>query len=114
QIIPFTGIERKTALYGVLDPVKITAINDAGGTSLLHYKKYKPSVPKHNYRYPIRIDETLRYVDEHLAANGAFRSASEICEIPLVPDPGKVPPVDPYPWTDGTPWPGSTSRAAID
>ena len=112
QIIPFTGIERKTALYGVLDAVKITAINDAREGNFF-YKKYRPSATKRNYRYPIQIPETLRYIDEHLQRKGAFRSASEICEIPLVPDPAQLS-ADPYPWSESVSSLPDTTRATVD
>lgn len=98
QIIPFTGIERKTALYGVLRPVKITAINDSSGSGYT-YKTYNPanSTPL-TFRYPIEIPKTLNAFDDRFATNGVFRSASEICDIFLIPDPS-LPATPPYPWT---------------
>jgi len=100
KIIPFTGIERKTALYGVLKPVKITAINDT--PSSFSYKTYyAPVAAPVTYRYPIEISETLRAFDDRFATNGVFKSASEICDIFLIPDPS-IPtddPTRPYPWT---------------
>jgi len=98
QIIPFTGISRFTALYGVLEGVKITALND-GASGLAHYKKTRGgSSLSVNYRYAINIPETLSLVKERFATNGVYKSASEICEIPLLPDPSRNT-GDPHPWS---------------
>jgi len=96
QIVPFVGIQRKSGLYGVLDAVKVTAINDTP----LNYKRANNAVPiAQTFRYPINIPETLKYFDSRFSTNGVFRSASEICDILLIPDPTASPAAAPYPTT---------------
>ncbi len=81
QIAPFTYIRRATALRGVLKSVRITAIpNTAAAT----YKSGISAV----LRKEVDADETLRAFEERFAdpaKGGIFRSASEICDMPLVP-----------------------------
>ena len=89
QIVPFTYITRSTALRGVLKPVKITTIpkSDAG--------TYKIANSAGVYRRALNLDETLRGFearfdapvdDNWIGDAGAFRSASEICDMFLVPE----------------------------
>ena len=87
QIIPFTGIERSTALHGALYPVRVMAIRSSTGRSLLPYKQWGSSA-RLTYRYPINVPETLQYFQDRFADSASghvFKSASEICEIPLIP-----------------------------
>jgi len=80
QIAPFTYFKRTTALRALLKSERVTAIptSDAG--------KYKGGSAG-NYRFEIDADETLKAFDKRFAAgtNKPFRSASEICELYLVP-----------------------------
>jgi uncharacterized protein (TIGR02600 family) len=85
QILPFTYIERSTALQGVLRGVRIPVISgDAGNI-------YKNTATMPNIRKEINIEETIkaftqRFEDRSAFRSGnTFRSASEICEMPLVP-----------------------------
>ncbi len=75
QLAPFTYITRATALHGVLKSTRITAIqtgtNPKSGAPLL--------------RLPIDADETTRGFAKRFADLGVFRSASEICDMFLVP-----------------------------
>ena len=87
EIIPFTGIERSTALHGALYPVRVTAIRSSTNRSLLSYKDWAAPV-RLTYRYPVNVPETLKSFQDRFADNTnghVFKSASEICEIPLVP-----------------------------
>jgi len=112
QLIPFTGIERSTALHGVLQSVKITAFNN-GTSGIRHYKKSggsgagnKGSAYLCTLRYPIDIPQTLRsFETRYQSAGKVFLTPSEICDIPLVPDVTTPPPdpTYPYPWPDATP-----------
>ena len=80
QIAPFTYIRRATALHGVLKSVRVTAIpNNAMST----YKTGINTV----LRKQVDADETLKAFDERFddAKVGMFRSASEICDMQLVP-----------------------------
>jgi uncharacterized protein (TIGR02600 family) len=110
QIAPFTYIKRDTGLRAVLKSVKITALNPdqpdaaiAGSTLIYNYKNggdcgyndaafggdvnagigggYGISV-----RRNIDLDNTLRQLEDgRFALNKPFISASEICDIPLLP-----------------------------
>lgn len=88
QIVPFTYINRSTAMRGVLKSVKITAIPKGD------YKIYKTSNGG-DYRKSLNLDETLRGFENRfketagpgwIGDTGAFRSASEICDMFLVPE----------------------------
>jgi uncharacterized protein (TIGR02600 family) len=97
QIAPFSYIKRSTALRGVLYPEKITAVPTSnaylftlnpngingvdmwGGTNLFF-----------NYRYNIDRDATMTLFEDRFSTNGVFLTASQICEMPLVPKPEDV------------------------
>lgn len=89
QIVPFTDITRKTGLYGVMKSAKITAIPTGSGTSLMaNYKSaYNMNTlhPSVSTRLNIDIAETLKDFDTKFGNNDIFRSASQICEMFLVP-----------------------------
>jgi uncharacterized protein (TIGR02600 family) len=82
QIAPFTYIKRSTALQAVLRSTKVGAIPTADG------KKYKSNPAFANpvaYRMNIDLDRTLLAFDDRFNQNQPFRSASEICQMFLVP-----------------------------
>jgi uncharacterized protein (TIGR02600 family) len=92
QILPFTYIKRSTAVQAALHTEWLTAIpngrmSDQGrksggpGTSA-------PSRDARNSRWPLNLNTntgTLRGFEDRFAGNDIFRSAAEICSIPLVP-----------------------------
>ncbi len=89
QIVPFTYLTRDTGVRAVLKAANIMAIPTADG------KNYKAgttvdfalTMPP-DYRYTINPDEitgTLRGFEQRFASGDIFRSASEICDIYLVP-----------------------------
>ncbi len=83
QIAPFTYITRKTGLHAVLKAAKITAIQKQYAAN---YKSmYEMCTTNARTRFDINIPETLTDFDARFAANKPFRSASEICEMFLVP-----------------------------
>jgi uncharacterized protein (TIGR02600 family) len=91
QIAPFSYIKRSTALRGVLYPEKITAVP----TSNAYLFKQNPdgvnsSDATFNYRYNIDRDATMTLFDDRFSTNGVFLTASQICEMPLVPKPENV------------------------
>ncbi|NCF94282.1 MAG: Verru_Chthon cassette protein A [Verrucomicrobiaceae bacterium] len=72
---PFHHIQRTTALHALFKAEKLMAIPD---------KAQRESV---GHRHYLDADETLRLWDEEVFAKGrTFLSASQICEIPLVPE----------------------------
>ncbi len=81
QIAPFTYIKRATALHGVLKSVRITAIPNGAMST---YKSAYNAV----LRKQVDATETLKAFDERFddpGKGGMFRTASEICDMPLVP-----------------------------
>jgi len=96
QIAPFTYITRATALMGVLgSEYVITVPNTAGSTYKLSTTNTNPAVP---YRQPIRLvgsdgrtidysTGTLGQFNQRFGNGQIFRSAAEICDINLVPNP---------------------------
>ena len=87
QIAPFTYITRSTALRGVLKSTRVMAIpNTATG--------YKSGAGSTVFRKEIDRDETIAGFEERFGKDstgpftgekGMFRSASEICDMYLVP-----------------------------
>nr|MDQ3621696.1 Verru/Chthon cassette protein A [Verrucomicrobiota bacterium] len=99
RIAPFDYIQRKTALYGILKSTWLCAITKAStGTGVL--------------RVPVSGEETLRRMDSWLDAperSGVFRSASEICEIHLVPENVRAEDIEGW-WNS----PGDNTASATD
>jgi len=102
QIAPFTTIIRNTGLLAAMKAVKITALNPdapAGTADLIACYKtggrskvanpgsFIPAGTAYDVsvRYPIDAEETLKQVHTRFAANKPFLSASEICDLFLVP-----------------------------
>ena len=84
QIQPFTHITRSTGMYGVLKSDEILSIHSRMAKD---YKRHnKRSIEKSDKaRRPIDIGETLIQFEERFRENRIFKTASEICEIHLVP-----------------------------
>jgi uncharacterized protein (TIGR02600 family) len=89
QIVPFTYITRSTALRAVLASEKIAAI--ALDQSPLYKVNNRTATQSGglgmtvNARYPIDLDVTLAQFDSKFSSGEIFRSASQICEMYLVP-----------------------------
>ncbi|MEO6785431.1 MAG: Verru_Chthon cassette protein A, partial [Chthoniobacteraceae bacterium] len=96
QMVPFSYIERSTALRAALQSLRVTAIpnnftrtNPNGGVTEL---KYKGMDNNENLRYLVNRDETLKgfkaVFDQYTTGRpdlGFFKSASQICEMFLYP-----------------------------
>lgn len=80
QILPFTYIKRATGLHAVMKAEKILAIPNEKSD------EYKTGAGNENWRKYIDIDETLEQWEEKFNRGDAFRSATEICEMYLVPE----------------------------
>jgi uncharacterized protein (TIGR02600 family) len=93
QIAPFTYIKRDTGLRAVLASTMITAINPTQKTSdgkrvIENFKNGASRSEGALTRRQIDADHTLRQFDElrfKAGVNKPFISASEICDIPLIP-----------------------------
>ncbi|HSI87227.1 MAG: Verru_Chthon cassette protein A [Candidatus Methylacidiphilales bacterium] len=83
QIVPFTYLTRDTGVRAVLKSVNMMAI------PTLDADKYKDSAyDPPNYYYNLNLNETtgtLAGFEQRFATGDIFRSASEICDIYLVP-----------------------------
>lgn len=103
QIVPFTFITRTTGVRAVLKSVQMMAIPQTEGDSY----KYNKSGPTPAFRYYVDPDEatgTLKGFEDRFNSGDIFRSASQICEISLVP---KL-------RVDGAAVPGSPTYADMD
>jgi uncharacterized protein (TIGR02600 family) len=93
QILPFTYIKRSTALQAALHTERLVAIpNTQGVTNLITNSSLKqlndPVVDLITNRFAINLstnDGTLVGFEQRFGSNDIFRSAAEICTIPLVP-----------------------------
>jgi uncharacterized protein (TIGR02600 family) len=105
QIMPFTNIRRATGMHAVMKGEFITAIPDGDAFNAKTFKASpnSPAVwdtyfdeatsPQKYWHRPINVDATLAQFDEKFenlvtgpSAAGLFRSASQICEMFLIPD----------------------------
>lgn len=112
QIMPFTNIRRATGMHALLKGEFITAIpngdvnraksfrsSGAGDwASSKGFKFYNEQNDRKFWHRPINVEETLVQFDEkfngtagganHFSSNfrGLFRTASQICELHLIPD----------------------------
>jgi len=85
QIVPFTYITRSTGLRALLRSERVPAV------PFNHGNKYKSGAAE-PYRYEIDADATLAQFEERFSANTIFKSATELCELYLIPKnvPGNV------------------------
>ena len=104
-IMPFSYIVRKTGLHALMRSTMITAVPDGAAE---YYKSYYAMLQSGTrVRWPINVDETLKGFDAKFSGGDLFRSASQVCEMSLVPDDGVTK------WADmGTYW--NTRRATSD
>lgn len=80
QIVPFTYLERSTAVRALLKAEKVSAIPNSA------IYTYKIGVmPGNPFRRDIDAKETLQQLDAKFATGNVFRSPSEICDMHIVP-----------------------------
>lgn len=100
QIAPFTYIHRSTAIRGVLKNERLTAIPTGAPTEPNDDNAYKSAGINDRQgwttqiRYGINLDEstgTLRQFEARFNKGDLFRSASEICDLFLVPQQLRTP-----------------------
>jgi uncharacterized protein (TIGR02600 family) len=91
DILPFRYIKRRTALLAVLKDARVTAIPAALARDQTSGKadNYKGlDTCPYDFRYLVNLDHTdgtLRGFEDRFKDGDIFRSASEICDISLVP-----------------------------
>ena len=86
QIVPFTYVNRDSGIRALLKSEKVIAIPET------HPEVYKNNVGNPNarqhpdIRFDVNVEETLKGFRRRFETEGdIFRSASEICELPIVP-----------------------------
>jgi uncharacterized protein (TIGR02600 family) len=97
QIQPFTYITRSTGIRAVLNSEKIAAINAKYGASYKVYSGPKMSITQPNARFAVNVPLTLTQFDDKFNGTNLttlnptsgtpdiFHSASQICDMYLVP-----------------------------
>jgi uncharacterized protein (TIGR02600 family) len=89
QILPFTYIKRPTAIQAALHTEMILAISNALSGSDRKAAETNVAFLSRNSRYRLNVNTnsgTLRGFEDRFASGDIFRSAAEICSIPLVPN----------------------------
>jgi uncharacterized protein (TIGR02600 family) len=96
QIAPFSYIRRTTGVQAVLKTGGVTALSSLAsrytGGKYMKADNYNDNMAsatnsiKDQSPFPVNLDETLKGFDARLTNNAAlFRTASELCELPIVP-----------------------------
>ncbi len=85
QIVPFTFIERKTAMHAALASQQVIAISDSYSSDYKSSTQGTAGVPTKQTRFPVNIPETLNQFDQRFTGHDIFRSPAEICSINLIP-----------------------------
>jgi uncharacterized protein (TIGR02600 family) len=86
RLMPFSYIERKTAMHAALKSTWITALTDTA-TNTSSYKSHFTirNAADSKTRYAMDASETLKGFDEIFDSGKILRSASQLCEMFLVP-----------------------------
>jgi len=79
EILPFTYLTRSTGLYAILKGEKIAAVRDNRAMF------YRLSTNTVDIRMDIDIPSTLTQFTDRFASGDIFRSATEICDLWIVP-----------------------------
>jgi uncharacterized protein (TIGR02600 family) len=87
QLMPFTWMQRATALHGALKGVRITAIPTTAVDTQGESAKGRAdgSALDATFRYEVDAEKTVQGFYQRFDAGDVFRCASEICELFLVP-----------------------------
>jgi uncharacterized protein (TIGR02600 family) len=102
QIAPHGYIKRRTGIHAVMDKLRVSAIPSEALQGFQGSWSYKQSAPcRGEFRYDISLDPesgTLKGFEERFAGGEIFRSATEICDIFLVPKRRPLPPENYSTW----------------
>jgi len=86
QIMPFSFITRETGLRAAVEAERILAVPQAKVNNYKNLNNLAASaLPDSDFRFDLNVDETMKGVRQRFASNDIYHSASEICEIVLVP-----------------------------
>lgn len=86
RMVPFDYIERKTGLHAVMKATQLTVLPNTAAKNYKSHYFMRTENPGVRTRLPLDIDETLTQFDTIFDNNDVFRSASQICEMYLVPE----------------------------
>ncbi len=81
QILPFTYIERSTALHALFASEKVAAIPNSSAATF----KLGPTANNPNIRLDVDAEATLAQFRSEFGTGRVFRSASQICDLHIVP-----------------------------
>lgn len=76
-------IERKTGLHAILKPVMMLLVK--GDAANYAHAPDDPTQTSTIFRFDIDRKATLKEIQDRIDKKGLFRTASEICEVPLYP-----------------------------
>ena len=76
-------IERKTGLHAILKPVMMLLV--PGNANNYAHAPDDPTQTSTVFRFAIDRTATLKEIENRINTKGLFRTASEICEVPLYP-----------------------------
>ena len=85
QIMPFTWITRSTGLHAALSEERVTAVPTEDAPYYNSIMNFNPLAGS-QFRLRIDADKTLGQFTDVFNAGNVFRSASEICDLYLVPE----------------------------
>jgi uncharacterized protein (TIGR02600 family) len=85
QMVPFTYIERSTALRSALAGSRVAGIHDNAANTFKSGQKAPNGTTMAVFRHRINADETLKQFFARFESGKIFRSATEICSIDLYP-----------------------------
>jgi len=88
QILPFTYLQRNTGMQAVLKGTKFMALHTSDATIYKPHVTSISTVPNSSLdhrRYSIDLGKTLADFDTKFKKDDVFRSATQICEMNLVP-----------------------------
>lgn len=91
RLIPFTHIRRETGLHAVLRNLGILGVEHRrtgpGNAHSRYSKNEEGTLPHSTVDVPRTLDEIAKVLDpDGKTAQGVFRSATEICDVFLIPD----------------------------
>ena len=90
QILPFGYIDRKTGLHALIGDEHMLAVPDIEAEVYKiwdhAYADYKVPDPPEGLRLPVHKEKTLEQLDTKFATGEIFRTASEICDLHIIPD----------------------------
>ncbi len=114
QIQPFTYIQRDTGMRAVMKSTKFMALQMGDSRT---YKPHMGSATDRptirNARESIDLDETLQAFDAKFKKNEIFKSATQICEMNLVPQGQKESQMSAY-WGTGNTYKSSSRKLTGD